>query len=95
MGKKKVEVKELPPKPPTKFKFYLGSRERYITIRSDFDSGNIGLVRQISEFQVLLSISSTASPASTMAHILTTPLTTKAGSTFVYLVSPRILRASS
>lgn len=41
--------------PPRKFKFYLGSRERYITISSDFDSGNIDVVRQISEFQYRLS----------------------------------------
>lgn len=36
------------PYPPKKFKFYLGSKERYIIINSDFDSGNIDFVRQIS-----------------------------------------------
>ncbi len=33
-------------------RFYLGSRERYVTLRADFDSGNIGLVKQIHEFYV-------------------------------------------
>lgn len=29
-------------------RFYLGSNEKYIIISSDFDSGNIEIVRQIS-----------------------------------------------
>ena len=95
MGKKKVEVKEPPPKPPTKFRFYLGSRERYITIRSDFDSGNIGVVRQISEFQVPAAISSTGSPASMTAPSPTIPSIAKAGSTFPFPVSPKTPRANS
>ena len=28
--------------------FYLGSREKFITISSDFDSGNIRVVKQLS-----------------------------------------------
>ena len=33
-------------------RFYLGSRERYIVFNTDFDSGNIECIKQLSEFQV-------------------------------------------
>jgi hypothetical protein len=47
-AKKKQNERDNTPPPPKMFKFYLGSRERYIIIRSDFDSGNINFIRQIS-----------------------------------------------
>ena len=42
--------------PPTHYKFYLGSRERYIHICSDFEAGNIRLVRQMSQFNVYIPL---------------------------------------
>ena len=42
-------------KQPRRYKFFLGSRERYILINCDFESGNIELIRQISEFQYRLA----------------------------------------
>ena len=71
MGKKKHQQEsEKIEKPPKKYKFYLGSKERYIIISSDFDSGNISLVRQISEFQVYHAYLSTGWLAFVMALIL-------------------------
>lgn len=54
MNKNKIPNEQVPP--PASYKFYLGSRERYIHISSDFESGNIQLVRQMSEFNVSLLI---------------------------------------
>ncbi len=45
--KKKDEQIDKVEKPAKRYKFYLGSRERFILINCDFDSGNIQLVRQI------------------------------------------------
>ena len=53
--KKRTSDKEKPQKPAKRYKFFLGSRERYILINCDFESGNIELVRQISEFQYRLT----------------------------------------
>lgn len=52
MNKNKSNKEDSGP-PPNFYKFYLGSRERYIHINSNFESGNIQLVRQMSEFYVL------------------------------------------
>ena len=88
MGKKKHhQESEKIEKPPKKYKFYLGSKERYIIISSDFDSGNISLIRQISEFQVHHAYLSTGWLAFVMALTLIIKLTLKVGFIFPSLAS--------
>jgi len=49
MHQSKSKSKNAPEDSPTNtYKFYLGSRERYLIISSNFESGNIQLVRQLS-----------------------------------------------
>lgn len=80
--------------PPPHYKFYLGSRERYIHISSDFESGNIRLVRQLSEFNVRHTLPSTDSAALMTASKLTTGSTPKAGSTSECTASPKTPKAN-
>lgn len=96
MAKKKLGEKENMEKPPKRFKFYLGSKEKYITIRSDFDSGNIDVVRQISEFHVHYFIYvSIGSQVFMMVLLLTIVSIQRAGFTFQFLVFHAIQKASS
>jgi hypothetical protein len=44
--------------PPTSYKFYLGSRERYIYINCEFEAANVQVVRQMSEFHVTIKLHS-------------------------------------
>jgi hypothetical protein len=81
--------------PPTSYKYYLGSRERYIYINCDFEAANVQVVRQMSEFNVTPILHSTASAASTTDSKPVTGSTPKAGSTSAYTASPKTPRASS
>lgn len=93
MNKNKIPNEQVPP--PASYKFYLGSSERYIHISSDFESGNIQLVRQMSEFNVSLLIYSTDSAASMMESKPIIGLTLKVGSTSECTASPKIPKENS
>lgn len=80
--------------PPSHYKFYLGSRERYIHLSSNFEAGNIQLVRQMSEFNVPTWSPSTGSAASTMVSKLTIESTPKVGSISECTVSPKTPKES-
>jgi|JI9StandDraft_2_1071091.scaffolds.fasta_scaffold234636_2 hypothetical protein len=81
--------------PQTNYKFYLGSRERYIHICSDFEGGNIQLVRQMSEFNVPKGPFSTDSAASMTESRPHTESTPKAGFISEHTASQKTQRANS
>jgi hypothetical protein len=80
--------------PPTSYKFYLGSRERYIYINCEFEAANIQVVRQMSEFIVSLKLCSIGSTALMMDSKLATGSILKVGSISVCMDFLKIRKGS-
>ena len=81
--------------PASSYKFFLGSRERYIHIDCGFESGNIQLVRQMSEFHVRPPPFSIASAASMMESKRIIGSIPRAGFISVFMASLKIPKENS